>query len=105
MRKVWHQMRREGFDVARCTVERLMRELGIQGVVRGKAQKTTRPDKALPYPRDKVNRQTVDAVEWETLKWVDWFNNRRLLQPIGNIPPTEAEEKFYQQCNEFDKVA
>lgn len=57
VRKVWHQMRREGFDVARCTVERLMRELGIQGVVRGKVQKTTRPDKALPCPRDKVNRQ------------------------------------------------
>ncbi len=54
VRKVWHQLRREGFDVARCTVERLMRELGIQGVVRGKAQKTTRPDKALPCPRDKV---------------------------------------------------
>jgi len=50
-------MRREGFDVARCTVERLMRQLGIQGVVRGKSQKTTRPDKALPCPRDKVNRQ------------------------------------------------
>ena len=57
VRKVWLQMRREGFDVARCTVERLMRQLGIQGVVRGKAQKTTRPDKALPCPRDKVNRQ------------------------------------------------
>lgn len=49
--------------------------------------------------------KTADAVEWETLKWVDWFNNRRLLQPIGNIPPAEAEEKFYEQCNEFDKVA
>ena len=57
VRKVWHQMRREGFDVARCTVERLMRQLGIKGVVRGKPQKTTRPDKALPCPRDKVNRQ------------------------------------------------
>ena len=49
--------------------------------------------------------KTADAVEWETLKWVDWFNNRRLLQPIGNIPPAEAEEKFYEQRNEFDKVA
>ena len=57
VRKVWHQMRREGFDVARCTVERVMRQLGIQGVVRGKPQKTTRQDKALPCPRDKVNRQ------------------------------------------------
>ena len=49
--------------------------------------------------------KTADAVEWETLKWVDWFNNRRLLGPIGNIPPAEAEEKFYEQYNEFDKVA
>ena len=48
---------------------------------------------------------TADAVEWETLKWVDWFNNCRLLQPIGNIPPAEAEEKFYEQQNEFDNVA
>ena len=57
VRKVWHQLRREGFDVARCTVERLMRRLGIQGVVRGKARKTTIPDPAMPCPLDKVNRQ------------------------------------------------
>lgn len=57
VRKVWYQMRREGFDVARCTVELLMRQLGIQGVVRGNPQKTMRPDKALPCPRDKVNRR------------------------------------------------
>ena len=49
--------------------------------------------------------KTADAVEWETLQWVDWFNNRRLLQPIENIPPAEAEEKFNEQCDEFDKVA
>jgi transposase InsO family protein len=41
--------------------------------------------------------KTTDAVEWETLKWVDWFNNRRLLQPIENIPPADAEEKFHEQ--------
>ena len=49
--------------------------------------------------------KTADAVEWQTLKWVAWFNSRRLLEPIGNIPPAEAEEKFYEQRNEFDKVA
>jgi putative transposase len=49
--------------------------------------------------------KTADAVEWETLKSVDWFNNRRLLQPVGTIPPAEAEEKFYEQRNELDKVA
>ena len=49
-RKVWRQMQREGFDIARCTVERLMRELGLQGVIRGKPVKTTMSDKAAPCP-------------------------------------------------------
>ena len=49
--------------------------------------------------------KSADAVEWETLKWVDWFNNRRLLEPIGYITPTEAEEAFYANLNTFDKVA
>ena len=39
------------------------------------------------------------AVEWETLKRVDWFNNRRLLEPIGYIPPAEAGERYYAQFN------
>ena len=54
--KVWRQMLREGFGVARCTVERLMKELGLQGVRRGKQVRTTVPDKSAPCPRDKVNR-------------------------------------------------
>ena len=233
-RKVWHQLRREGFDVARCTVERLMKKMGIQGVVRGKPRKTTIPDPALPCPRDKVNRQfrapapntlwvsdftyvstwqgfvyvafvidtfadrivgwrasrsrqtqfvldaleqalherrpgeglthhsdrggqylslryterlaqaglepsvgsfavgdsydnalaetiiglfkaevihrlgpwkTAGAVEWETLNWVDWFNNRRLLGPIGHIPPAEAERNFLDDSVGLNMVA
>ena len=36
-----------------------------------------------------------NSVEFATLEWVDWFNNRRLLEPIGNIPPAEAEERYY----------
>ena len=231
-RKLWHAMKREKFDVARCTVERLMRNIGIEGVRRGKKIKTTWPDKALPCPMDRVNRQfratmpnqlwvsdftyvstwqgfvyvafvidtfankivgwrvsrsqqtqfvldaleqalyerrpadslihhsdrgsqylsiryterladaglepsvgtvgcsydnalaetmiglfkaevihrlgpwkSADAVEWETLKWVDWFNNRRLLEPIGYITPTEAEEAFYASMIVVDKVA
>ena len=47
----------------------------------------------------------ADAVEWETLKWVDWFNNRRLLEPIGYITPQEAEKKFYQTLNSDEKAA
>ena len=41
-----------------------------------------------------------EAVEFATLEWVDWFNNRRLLEPIGNIPPAEAEERYYAMLNE-----
>jgi putative transposase len=57
MRKVWRQLRREGFDVARCTVARLMREMGLEGAIRGKPIRTTVSDKAAPCPLDKVNRQ------------------------------------------------
>jgi transposase InsO family protein len=57
-RKIWHQLRRDGHDIARCTVERLMHLHGLQGVVRGK-RKTTIPDPAQPCPDDKVNRQFV----------------------------------------------
>ena len=55
-RKVWLQMQREGFAVARCTVERLMREDGLQGVRRGRKIKTTRPDDAAARPADLVKR-------------------------------------------------
>src|SRR5215213_10233422 len=181
-RKVWRQLAREGIVVARCTVERLMRQMGLRGAVRGKETRTTIADKAAPCPADKVNRQfraphpnalwvsdftyvatwqgfvyvafvidayarrivgwrvsrsahagfvpsvgsvgdsydnalaetinglykaelihrrgpwrTLEAVEYATLEWVDWFNNRRLLEPIGNISPAEAEAAYYAQ--------
>ena len=57
VRKVWRQMKREGIDVARCTVARLMKRLGLKGVVRGKPVKTTISDKATPCPLDLVNRK------------------------------------------------
>jgi putative transposase len=47
----------------------------------------------------------AEAVEFATLEWVDWFNNRRLLEPIGNIPPAEAEARYYKQLNELAMVA
>jgi transposase InsO family protein len=56
-RKVWRQLKREGEKVVRCTVERLMRAMGLQGVVRGKPVRTTVSDKAAPCPQNKVNRQ------------------------------------------------
>jgi putative transposase len=51
------------------------------------------------YKAEAIHRRgpwrSFDAVEFATLEWVDWFNNRRLLEPIGNIPPPEAEEHYY----------
>ncbi len=54
-----------------------MRELGLSGVRRG------------------VPRRNIDDVEFATLEWVDWFNNRRLLEPIGDIPPAEFEGLYW----------
>ena len=224
--KVWRQLQREGIQVARCTVERLMRRLGLRGVRRGKVVRTTFGDAAASCPLDRVNRQfkadrpnqlwvsdftyvstwagfvyvafvidvfarrivgwrvsrsmrtdfvlealeqalyarqperdaslihhsdrgsqyvsiryterlaeagiepsvgskgdsydnalaetinglykaelihrrppwkTVESLELATLEWVTWFNHQRLLEPIGYIPPAEAEDRYYLQ--------
>ena len=229
VRKVWRQLQREGFDVARCTISRLMRQMGLHGAVRGKRVRTTITDRSAPCPLDRVNRRfqaprpnmlwvsdftyvatwigfvyvafvidayarrivgwrvsrtahagfvldaleqalhdrrplhsgglvhhsdrgvqyvsikyterlaeagiepsvgsvgdsydnalaetinglykaeiihrrrpwrSFEAVEFATLEWVDWFNNRRLLEPIGNMPPAEAEERYYAMLDE-----
>jgi transposase InsO family protein len=234
IRKVWRQMQREGFAVARSTVARLMRDLGLRGVIRGKPVRTTMSDKTAPCPLDHVNRQfsapapnmlwvsdytyvatwagfvyvafvidtyarrivgwrasrtahtnfvldaleqaiherrpahrgglvhhsdrgsqyvsiryterlaeagiepsvgsvgdsydnalaetinglykaevihrrgpwrSFEAVEFATLEWVEWFNNRRLLEPIGNIPPAEAEHRYYAMLDEQPMAA
>jgi putative transposase len=224
-RKIWLQMKREGISVARCTVERLMRVMGLRGVVRGKKCYTTVPDSTLPCPPDLVERhfeavrpdqlwvadftyvatwrgfvyvafvidvfsrrivgwrvassmktdlvldaleqalhfrsseqlvhhsdhgsqylsiryterlaecgieasvgttgdsydnalaetiiglfktevirrkgpwRNLEMVEFATLEWVDWFNNRRLLEPIGDIPPAEYEDLYFKKIN------
>ena len=234
VRKVWRQLLREGYAVARCTVMRLMRSMGLQGAIRGKPVRTTTSDKAAACPLDHVNRQfkaprpnalwvsdftyvaswtgfvyvafvidayarrivgwrasrtahagfvldaleqalhdrrpmhrgglvhhsdrgsqyvsikyterlaeagvepsvgsvgdsydnalaetinglykaevihrcgpwrSFEAVEFATLEWVDWFNNRRLLEPIGNIPPAEAEEQYYAMMDQLPMAA
>ena len=223
-RKVWRQLRREGIVVARCTVERLMRALQLQGAVRGRRLRTTVPAEAVDRPRDLVSRdftatrpnqladltyvatrrgfvyvafvidafarrivgwrvtrtlhtdlaldaleqalcdrplgsapglvhhsdrgaqylsiryterlseagvapsvgrrgdsydnalaesviglyktevieragpwRGVEAVELATLEWVDWFNHRRLMAPIGYVPPVECEERYHRR--------
>ena len=70
-RKVWHQLRRGGHDIARCTVGRLMKVMGLQGVVRGKKVITTNPDAAQPCPDDKVNRAFV--ADMPNQLWVSDF--------------------------------
>ncbi len=49
--------------------------------------------------------KNIEAIEYATLEWVDWFNNRRLLEPIGNVPPAEFEMSYYQQQEESAMVA
>ena len=60
------------------------------------------------YKTEVIHRRgpwrSFEAVEFATLEWVDWFNNRRLLEPIGNLPPAEAEAAYYAQL-ELTRVA
>ena len=48
--------------------------------------------------------KSLEAVEFATLEWVDWFNHRRLLEPIGNIPPAEAEQRYFTMLDQM-KIA
>ena len=61
------------------------------------------------YKTEAIHRRgpwrSFEAVEMATLEWVDWFNNRRLLEPIGNIPPAEAEAHYYARIDELAMVA
>ncbi len=70
-RKVWHALRRGGHNIARCTVERLMKAMQIQGVVRGQKPITTSPDTSQPCPDDKVQRQFTAAMPDQL--WVSDF--------------------------------
>lgn len=71
VRKVWRWLRREGFEVARCTVGRLMRRSGLRGVVRGKRLRTTIPDAAAACPCDKLHH--VFYAERPNQRWVSDF--------------------------------
>jgi putative transposase len=61
------------------------------------------------YKSEVIHRRgpwkNIEAVEYATLVWVDWFNHRRLLEPIGYIPPAEYEMRYYQQLNESTEAA
>lgn len=138
-RKIYKQLERERIRVARCTVERLMKKLGIKGVRRGKPKDVIHHsdrgsqylsicytdrlteagfnasvgsvgdsyDNALAetinglYKTEVIHKngpwRSLDDVEKATLTGVEWFNNRRLLRPIGDLPPAEYEMRYYQQ--------
>ncbi|TMQ74448.1 Mobile element protein [Candidatus Accumulibacter phosphatis] len=51
-------------------------------------------------PLHGISWQSREAVELATLAWLDWFNHRRLLEPMGNVPPAEAEAAYYRQLND-----
>lgn len=61
------------------------------------------------YKAEVIHRRgpwrSMEAVEFATLEWVDWFNHRRLLEPIGNIPPAEAEQRYYATLETLDMAA
>lgn len=61
------------------------------------------------YEAELIHQQgpwkSFEAVEFETLKWVDWFNHKRILGPIGKIPPAEAEENYYASLDKVPKAA
>lgn len=81
-RKVWIALNREGISVARCTVERLMRELGLRGVTRGKARRTTIADEHAARPADLVQRQFTPARP--SALWIADFT----YIPTGPAPST-----------------
>jgi putative transposase len=61
------------------------------------------------YKAEVIHRRgpwrSFEVVEFATLEWVDWFNNRRLLEPIGNIPPAEAEQNYYAAMDNVPMAA
>jgi putative transposase len=61
------------------------------------------------YKAEVIHRRgpwrSFKAVEYATLEWVDWFKNRRLMEPIGDIPPAEAEARYYVMLDELPMVA
>ena len=111
VRKVWRQLNREGVVVARCTVERLMRQMGLAGRVRGKRRRTTLPadlaahnamaESVIGLYKSElmVNRGPwrTEDVELATLALVHWWNTARLHSAIDNVPQPEFEAAHYAQ--------
>ena len=108
-RKVWRQLNRERIPVARCTVERLMADLGLQGVIRGKPIRTTVQDKTAPCPLDHVNRVFLAPASnrlWLSdftyvSTWSGFVYVAFVIDAYARrIPPAEAEERSYAMLND-----
>jgi hypothetical protein len=101
-KKVWKQLAREAIPVARCTVARLMRDLGLRGVVRGRRVRTTIPDPVAERSQDLVQRDPwkgLEGVEYATLEWVSWYSTHRLMEPLGYLPPVEYEAQYHPSAD------
>ena len=83
VRKVWWQLRREGVDVARCTVERLMKQAGLQGAIRGKQRRTTIPDGQAERARDLVDRDFTSAAP--NRLWVSDFTHVAMWSGVAYV--------------------
>ena len=107
--KVWRVLRREGAEMARCTVERLMRKAGLRGVIRGKDVRTTVADAKALRSFDGGNRSSRhsdrtscgrEAVELATLEWVSCLITIACSnQSAIYISPAEAEANYYKQLS------
>jgi transposase InsO family protein len=89
VRKVW-QIGREGIAVARCTVERLMRAMGLRGVVRRRETRTTVSNPATPCPADKVNRASRTALLSASLNWSPSFLGGSTMVRVALVSPGKA---------------
>lgn len=95
VRKVWRQLRREGFGIARCTVSRLMRQMGLEGAIRGKTIRTTVQDKAAPCPRDHVSHCRVSIDKQLEMHRTSLHLNA--LHSTECLEPTAGKRNYIQQ--------
>ncbi len=102
-------MLRRPLESAQYLSIRYTERLGLAGIEPSVGSVGDSYDNALAetvnglYKAELIHRRgpwkSFEAVEYATLEWVDWFNNRRLLEPIGNIPPAEAEQRYHDAVN------
>ena len=102
--KVWSTIAIGDASTCRSATTERLAEVGIESSVGSTGDSY---DNALAetinglYKTEVIRRRgpwrNIDDVEYATLEWVDWFNHRRLLEPIGNVPPAELEQAYYRQ--------